>query len=131
MKEYRTITQIAGPSSLSRRQSQWATASSFNIVTADGTVKRGEVLDTSDEIVVVQVFETTAGIGRDSGVRFTGETIKMQWGRIYSAVFSLAAANRSMAARRSCRKAARDHRCGHQSLRPASPRTSSRRVYRR
>jgi V/A-type H+-transporting ATPase subunit B len=31
--------------------------------------------------VVVQVFETTAGIGRDSGVRFTGETIKMPVGR--------------------------------------------------
>jgi V/A-type H+-transporting ATPase subunit B len=31
--------------------------------------------------VVVQVFETTTGIGRDSGVRFTGETIKMPVGR--------------------------------------------------
>ncbi|MCK9308346.1 MAG: V-type ATP synthase subunit B, partial [Methanoculleus sp.] len=31
--------------------------------------------------VVVQVFETTAGIGRDSGIRFTGETIKMPVGR--------------------------------------------------
>jgi V/A-type H+-transporting ATPase subunit B len=30
---------------------------------------------------VVQVFETTAGIGRDSGVRFLGETIKMPVGR--------------------------------------------------
>ncbi|NLZ31104.1 MAG: V-type ATP synthase subunit B, partial [Methanomicrobiales archaeon] len=52
-----------------------------NIVTADGTVKRGQVLDTSDDVVVVQVFETTAGIGRDSGVRFTGETIKMPVGK--------------------------------------------------
>jgi V/A-type H+-transporting ATPase subunit B len=52
-----------------------------NIITADGTVKRGQVLDTSDEIVVVQVFEATAGIGRDSGIRFTGETIKMPVGR--------------------------------------------------
>ena len=35
------------------------------------------MLDTSDELVVVQIFETTTGIGKDSGVRFTGETIKM------------------------------------------------------
>ena len=53
----------------------------MNIVLFDGTIKRGQVLDTSDELVVVQVFETTTGIGRDSGVRFTGETIKMPVGR--------------------------------------------------
>ena len=53
----------------------------MNIVLYDGTIKRGQVLDTSDELVVVQVFETTTGIGRDSGVRFTGETIKMPVGR--------------------------------------------------
>ena len=41
----------------------------------------GVKLDTSDNLVVVQVFETTAGIGRDSGVRFTGETIKMPVGK--------------------------------------------------
>ncbi len=39
------------------------------------------MLDTSDNLVVVQVFETTAGIGRDSGVRFLGETIKMPVGK--------------------------------------------------
>ncbi|HVN65383.1 MAG TPA: V-type ATP synthase subunit B, partial [Methanomicrobiales archaeon] len=58
-----------------------AYAELVNIVLADGTIKRGQVLDTSDEIVVVQVFETTAGIGRDSGIRFTGETIKMPVGK--------------------------------------------------
>jgi len=44
-------------------------------------MKRGQVLDTSDDLVVVQIFETTTGIGKDSGVRFTGETIKMPVGR--------------------------------------------------
>ncbi|MDD3622511.1 MAG: V-type ATP synthase subunit B, partial [Methanofollis sp.] len=48
-----------------------------NIVLADGSIKRGQVLDTSDDLVVVQCFETTAGIGRDAGIRFLGETIKM------------------------------------------------------
>jgi V/A-type H+-transporting ATPase subunit B len=48
-----------------------------NIQLSDGTIKRGQVLDTSNEVVVVQVFEGTAGISRESGVRFLGETIKM------------------------------------------------------
>ena len=75
MKEYRTITQIAGPLVFVEKTEPVGYSELVNIVTADGTVKRGQVLDTSDDVVVVQVFETTAGIGRDSGVRFTGETI--------------------------------------------------------
>jgi V/A-type H+-transporting ATPase subunit B len=81
MKEYRTITQIAGPLLFVEKTEPIGYSELVNIVLYDGTVKRGQVLDTSDEIVVVQVFESTAGIGRDSGVRFTGETIKMPVGR--------------------------------------------------
>ena len=81
MKEYRTITQIAGPLVFVEKTEPVGYGELVNIITADGTVKRGQVLDTSDEIVVVQVFEATAGIGRDSGIRFTGETIKMPVGR--------------------------------------------------
>ncbi|KUL00036.1 MAG: V-type ATP synthase beta chain [Methanoculleus marisnigri] len=81
MKEYRTIAQIAGPLVFVEKTEPVGYSELVNIVTADGTIKRGQVLDTSDEIVVVQVFETTAGIGRDSGIRFTGETIKMPVGR--------------------------------------------------
>ena len=81
MKEYRTINQIAGPLLFVEKTEPVGYAELVNIVLYDGTVKRGQVLDTSDKVVVVQVFETTAGIGRDSGVRFTGETIKMPVGR--------------------------------------------------
>ncbi|MCC7566399.1 MAG: ATP synthase subunit B [Methanomicrobiaceae archaeon] len=81
MKEYKTITQIAGPLLFVEKTEPVGYNELVNIVLHDGTVKRGQVLDTSDELVVVQVFETTAGIGRDSGVRFTGETIKMPVGR--------------------------------------------------
>ncbi len=81
MKEYRTVAQIAGPLVFVEKTEPVGYNELVNIVTADGTQKRGQVLDTSDEIVVVQVFETTAGIGRDSGIRFTGETIKMPVGR--------------------------------------------------
>ncbi len=81
MKEYRTISKIAGPLVFVEKTEPIGYGELVNIVTFDGTIKRGQVLDTSDNLVVVQVFETTAGIGRDSGVRFTGETIKMPVGK--------------------------------------------------
>ncbi len=81
MKEYRTISKIAGPLVFVEKTEPIAYGELVNIVLSDGTTKRGQVLDTSDELVVVQIFETTTGIGRDSGVRFTGETIKMPVGR--------------------------------------------------
>jgi V/A-type H+-transporting ATPase subunit B len=81
MKEYRTITQIAGPLVFVEKTEPVGYGELVNIVLFDGSIKRGQVLDTSDELVVVQVFETTAGIGRDSGIRFTGETIKMPVGK--------------------------------------------------
>ena len=81
MKEYRTISKIAGPLVFVEKTEPVAYQELVNIVLYDGTIKRGQVLDTSDELVVVQIFETTTGIGRDSGVRFTGETIKMPVGK--------------------------------------------------
>ena len=81
MKEYRTITQVAGPLVFVEKTEPIGYQELVNIVLSDGTEKRGQVLDTSDDIVVVQVFESTTGIGRDSGVRFTGETIKMPVGK--------------------------------------------------
>ncbi|MCK9632301.1 MAG: V-type ATP synthase subunit B [Methanoregula sp.] len=81
MKEYRTISKIAGPLVFVEKTEPVAYGELVNIVLYDGTIKRGQVLDTSDELVVVQIFETTTGIGRDSGVRFTGETIKMPVGK--------------------------------------------------
>ena len=48
-----------------------------NISLPDGRIKRGQVLDTSGEIVVVQVFEGTSGIDKSAGVRFLGEAIKL------------------------------------------------------
>lgn len=81
MKEYRTINKIAGPLVFVEKTEPIAYQELVNVVLADGTIKRGQVLDTSDELVVVQIFETTTGIGKDSGVRFTGETIKMPVGK--------------------------------------------------
>lgn len=80
MKEYRTISKIAGPLIFVQKTEPIGYGELVNITLSDGSTKRGQVLDTSDEIVVVQVFESTAGLGRDSGVRFTGEAIKMPVG---------------------------------------------------
>jgi V/A-type H+-transporting ATPase subunit B len=81
MKEYRTISKIAGPLVFVEKTEPIGYGELVNLVLADGTMKRGQVLDTSDELVVVQIFETTAGLGKDTGVRFTGEAIKMPVGR--------------------------------------------------
>jgi V/A-type H+-transporting ATPase subunit B len=81
MKEYRTINKIAGPLVFVEKTEPIGYGELVNLILADGSMKRGQVLDTSDELVVVQVFETTAGIGKDTGVRFTGEAIKMPVGR--------------------------------------------------
>jgi V/A-type H+-transporting ATPase subunit B len=81
MKEYRTINRIAGPLLFVEKTEPIGYQELVNITLADGSTKRGQVLDTSDDLVVVQVFETTTGIGRDSGVRFTGEAIKMPVGK--------------------------------------------------
>ena len=81
MKEYKTVTKIAGPLVFVEKTEPVGYQELVNIVLSDGSVKRGQVLDTSDDLVVVQVFETTAGIGRDSGIRFLGEAIKMPVGK--------------------------------------------------
>jgi V/A-type H+-transporting ATPase subunit B len=43
----------------------------------NGEERRGQVLDSSSDVVVIQMFEGTAGIERSAGARFTGETLKM------------------------------------------------------
>jgi V/A-type H+/Na+-transporting ATPase subunit B len=77
MKEYRTITSIAGPLVFVEKTEPVGYMELVNVILADGTVKRGQVLDTSEKLVALQVFETTAGIDRNSKIRFTGEVIKM------------------------------------------------------
>jgi len=77
MKEYRTITKIAGPLVFVEKTEPVGYMELVNVILADGTIKRGQVLDTSEKLVAIQIFETTAGIDRHSKIRFTGEVIKM------------------------------------------------------
>lgn len=77
VKEYHTISQIAGPLVFVERTDPVGFGELVAIALPDGSTKRGQVLDTSNEVVVVQVFEGTGGIDCASGVKFLGETFKM------------------------------------------------------
>jgi len=77
MKEYRTITQVAGPLLFVEKTEPVAYGELVTITLPDGLTRRGQVLDTSRDIVVVQVFEGTRGIDTSSTVRFTGDIVKL------------------------------------------------------
>ena len=89
MKEYKTITKIAGPLVFVEKTEPIGYGDLVKISLPDGSAKNGQVLDTSDEMVVVQVFEGTSGIDKGSRIKFLGETIKLgvsedMLGRIFS-----------------------------------------------
>ncbi len=76
-KEYKTINEIKGPLLFVEKTEPVGYNELVEIRTEKGEMKRGQVLDTSNEIVVVQVFEGTGGLGKESSVKFTGDVIKM------------------------------------------------------
>jgi V/A-type H+-transporting ATPase subunit B len=89
MREYRTISQIAGPLVFVEKTEPIGYGELVNIELADGSLRKGQVLDTAKDIVVVQVFEGTSGIDKRSVVRFTGEVIRLgvsdeMLGRVFS-----------------------------------------------
>jgi len=76
-KEYKTINEIKGPLLFVEKTEPVGYNELVEIRTETGELKRGQVLDTSNEVVVVQVFEGTGGLGKQSSVKFTGDVIKM------------------------------------------------------
>ena len=76
-KEYKTIKEISGPLVFVEKTEPVSYGELVQVSLPDGTTKRGQVLDTSHDIVVVQIFEGTTGINKESGVKFLGETIKI------------------------------------------------------
>ncbi len=77
MKEYRTISNIQGPLVFVEKTEPVSYGELVSIQLSSGERKRAQVLDTSNDVVVVQVFEGTARIDRNSQVKFLGETIKL------------------------------------------------------
>jgi V/A-type H+-transporting ATPase subunit B len=74
MKEYKTITQVAGPLIFVEKTEPVGYGELVNITLPDGSTKRGQVLDTSRDVVV---FEGTRGIDTSSAVRFTGDIVRL------------------------------------------------------
>jgi V/A-type H+-transporting ATPase subunit B len=77
MKEYKTINEISGPLVFAEVDEPVGYDEIVEIETPSGETKRGQVLETSDGLVAIQVFEGTEGIDRNASVRFVGETLKM------------------------------------------------------
>jgi V/A-type H+-transporting ATPase subunit B len=77
MKEYQTITEISGPLVFAEVDEPVGYGEIVEIETPDGDTRRGQVLETEEGLVAIQVFEGTTGIDRESSVRFMGETLKM------------------------------------------------------
>ncbi|WP_458185996.1 ATP synthase subunit B [Haladaptatus sp. NG-WS-4] len=77
MKEYQTITEISGPLVFAEVDEPIGYDEIVEIETPEGDTLRGQVLESSEGLVSIQVFEGTEGIDRKSSVRFLGETMKM------------------------------------------------------
>ncbi|WP_435334105.1 ATP synthase subunit B [Haloarchaeobius sp. TZWWS8] len=77
MKEYQTITEISGPLVFAEVDEPIGYDEIVEIETPSGETKRGQVLESTNGLVSIQVFEGTTGIDRKSSVRFLGETMKM------------------------------------------------------
>ncbi|MFB6283036.1 MAG: V-type ATP synthase subunit B [Halobacteria archaeon] len=77
MKEYKTIQEISGPLVFAEVDEPVGYDEIVEIKLPSGTVKRGQVLESGENLVSIQVFEGTDEIDRNSSVRFLGETMKM------------------------------------------------------
>src|SRR3989338_9851091 len=78
MKEYKTITQIAGPLVFVEGVYDISYGEIVEITLASGERKKGQVLDTSRGLAVIQVFGTTAGLNvSETRVKFLGETMHL------------------------------------------------------
>ena len=76
--EYRTITRIAGPLVFVESVKGVGFGELVRIATPDGSERRGQVLEITDKMAVVQVFEGTSGLDVEgTAVKFAGETIKL------------------------------------------------------
>jgi len=77
MKEYRTINKIAGPLVFVGETEPIGYGEMVRVTLGDGSIKNGQVLDTSDDLVVVQIYEGTDGISTSSTVKFLGKCLTL------------------------------------------------------
>ena len=77
-REYKGASRIDGPLVYMKNTHPVGYGELVEVTTVDGKIRSGQVLDTSDEIVVVQVFEGTEGLTLPgTGMRFMGEPLSL------------------------------------------------------
>lgn len=75
LKEYMTISSISGPLVVVNKITDVTYAELVEVQFANGQIRRGKVLEISQDKALVQMFEGTIGLDvRDSKVRFLGRT---------------------------------------------------------
>lgn len=78
VKEYKTINEISGPLVFVEGVSGVGYNEIVELTLPDGERRKGQVLDISEKIAVVQVFGATAGISKEqTTVKFIGETMRL------------------------------------------------------
>lgn len=77
-REYQGASKIDGPLVFVKKTHPVGYRELVECTDAEGTVRLGMVLDTSDEVVVVQIFEGTHGLTMpDARLRFRGEPLTL------------------------------------------------------
>jgi V/A-type H+-transporting ATPase subunit B len=78
LKEYRTIREIAGPLMLVDKVEDATYDELVEIETQNGELRRGRVLEITNDKALIQLFESSAGINlKDSKVRFLGRALEL------------------------------------------------------
>lgn len=90
MKEYKTVSQIAGPLVFVDNVSGVGYNELVEVTLPNGEKQKGQVLDITQTHAVVQIFGSTSGLNTtDTSVKFLGETMRLgvsteMLGRVFS-----------------------------------------------
>lgn len=76
-KEYKTVASVEGPL-INVKKTHPVGYGELVQVRVGKEMKYGQVLETSEDVVVVQVFEGTSGLGKDVSVKFLGEALTIK-----------------------------------------------------
>jgi V/A-type H+-transporting ATPase subunit B len=78
VKEYRTVTDVEGPLVFVEKVENVGYNEIAEVKLPDGSTRKGQVLETSKGMAVIQIFGSTTGLDADrTSVRFMGETMKL------------------------------------------------------
>lgn len=76
-KEYKTVSKVAGPL-IFVKETHPVGYGELVEVNVNGERKFGQVLETADDVVVVQLFEGTSGVDKQASVKFLDEPLTIK-----------------------------------------------------